>query len=62
MLDIKQLPKTKDSKNKIRKSFNLSPKAVEIYEKAKNVGIDSSAYVQETIEQALSKIEHLVLK
>lgn len=62
MLEIKDLPKTKDSKLKIRKSFNLSAEAVEIYEKARIVGIDSSGYIQDKIEKALLDIKHLVLK
>jgi len=62
MIEMKDLPKTKDSKLKSRKSFNLSTEAVEIYEKAKNVGIDSSGYIQDKIESALRDIKHLVLK
>lgn len=60
MLELKDLPKTKDSKTKIRKSFNLTPEAVEIYEKAKISGIDSSGYIQNIIEDALFKIKHLI--
>lgn len=56
-LEFADLPPSKDSKSKIRKSFNLSQKALDIYEKLSSHKIDSSFFVQNSIEKALIAAE-----
>ncbi len=62
-MDIKleSLPKIKDSKEKIKKTFLLTPEAVEVYEKAKVLkGIDTTKMCTDALETTLLSIKHLV--
>lgn len=60
-LDINSLPKIKDSKEKIKKTFLLTPESVEVYEKAKVLkGIDTTKLCTDAVEKTLQSIKHLL--
>lgn len=57
MSKLENLPKTKDVKDKIRKTFHLSTEAAGTYEKCKLIGINSTEHVSNKIEAALLEIK-----
>ena len=57
MSTLETLPKTKDVKEKIRKTFHLSKDAADTYEKCKLIGINSTEHVSNKIEEALLAIK-----
>lgn len=57
MSKLENLPKTKDVKDKIRKTFHLSKEAADTYEKCKAIGINSTEHVSNKIEEALLEIK-----
>lgn len=60
-MDLKNLPMLKDTKTKIKKTFNLSHEAHEIYVRAKNEkNIDVSAVVSKAIEDTLLSIKPIL--
>lgn len=55
-----ELPKSPDTKNKVKKTFSLSREAVEIYETAKNKGVNSTVIVEQKIEEVLKDLKNLL--
>jgi hypothetical protein len=62
-MELKDLPKIKGSKAKIKKTFNISKEAIEVYEKAKEYhDIDTPGMCTQAIEKAMLSIKHLINK
>ncbi len=59
-MDLKKLPMLKDTKTKIKKTFNLSHEAHEIYVKAKNKNVDVTLIVSQAIEDTLMSIKPII--
>lgn len=55
-----ELPKCTNVKDKVKKSFSLSREAVEIYEAAKNKGVNSTRIVEDKIEEVLKEVSQLL--
>ena len=62
-MNINSLPKIKDSKVKIRKTFLITEHAAEVYVQAKNkLGIDTTKMCTDAIEKIMNDISKLMSK
>lgn len=62
-MELKDLPKIKGYKSKVKKTFNITKEAAEIYELAKEQhDIDTTDMCTQAIEKAMLSIKHLVMK
>jgi hypothetical protein len=60
-MDIKDLPKIKDTKEKSKKTFFLSIEAAKVYTEGKNKGVDTTKICTDALEKALLDIKHLII-
>lgn len=56
-MDLKNLPKLKESKTKIKMTFCLSKEAYETYILLKNKGYDSTKVVTDAIEKTMNELK-----
>ncbi len=62
-MDINSLPKVKDSKLKVRKTFLITESAADVYMQAKNkYGIDTTRLCADAIEKVMADVKKLIAK
>lgn len=62
-MELKDLPKLKDTKDKFKKTFLLTEEAVKIYVQGKEkLNIDTTKLCTDAIENSLLSIRHLLDK
>lgn len=60
-MDINSVPKVKDSKIKIKKTFLITEQAADVYVQAKNkLGIDTTKLCTDAIEQVMADVKKLM--
>lgn len=56
-MHIDSFPKTKSSKDKVKKTFYITLEEEQIYLKAKELGIDAPKYVTTAIQKAIQDLK-----